>query len=144
MKKKYCIILQILLLLWFFLDMTGIYFSNTYLVTRSYKDDGIFFLIYLAAMLLFIFMEKIGKWAVLVWTSLWFIIQFLCHECYTIFGNGIMGTMEKKIEYFSGAVKWLEVEGRYIPDVYHTILHIFILMVVITSAVYIRNSKKQV
>ena len=46
MKKRYCIIPQILLLFWFFLDMTGIYFRNTYLVTRSYKDDGIFFLIY--------------------------------------------------------------------------------------------------
>ena len=44
MKKRYCIIPQILLLFWFFLDMTGIYFRNTYLVTRSYKDDGIFFL----------------------------------------------------------------------------------------------------
>ena len=144
MKKKYCVILQIVLLLWFFLDMIGVYFSNSYLVTRSYKDDGIFYLIYLATMILFIFKEKIGKWAVFVWTSLWFIIQFLCHEWYTIFGKGIMGTLEKKIEYFSGAVKWLEVEGRYIPDVYHTILHILILAVVITSAIYIRNSKKQV
>lgn len=144
MKKKYCVILQIVLLLWFFLDMIGVYFSDSYLVTRSYKDDGIFYLIYLAVMVLFIFKEKIGKWAVFVWTSLWFIIQFLCHEWYTIFGKGIMGTLEKKIEYFSGAVKWLEVEDRYIPDVYHTILHILILAVVITSAIYIRNSKKQV
>lgn len=144
MKKKYCVILQIVLLLWFFLDMIGVYFSDSYLVTRSYKDDGIFYLIYLAVMVLFIFKEKIGKWAVFAWTSLWFIIQFLCHEWYTIFGKGIMGTLEKKIEYFSGAVKWLEVEGRYIPDVYHTILHILILAVVITSAIYIRNSKKQV
>ena len=144
MKKKYCVILQIVLLLWFFLDMIGVYFSDSYLVTRSYKDDGIFYLIYLAVMVLFIFKEKIGKWAVFVWTSLWFIIQFLCHEWYTIFGKGIMGTLEKKIEFFSGAVKWLEVEGRYIPDVYHTILHILILAVVITSAIYISNSKKQV
>ena len=144
MKKKYCVILQIVLLLWFFLDMIGVYFSNSYLVTRSYKDDGIFYLIYLATMILLIFKEKIGKWAVFVWTSLWFIIQFLCHEWYTIFGKGIMGTLEKKIEYFSGAVKWLEIEGRYIPDVYHTILHVLILAVVITSAIYIRNSKKQV
>lgn len=144
MKKKYCVISQILLLLWFFLDMTGVYFSNTYLVTRSYKDDGIFFLIYLAAMILFIFKEKIGKWAVVVWTSLWFIIQFLCHEWYTIFGKGIMGSLEGKIRFFSGTIKWLEIDGRYIPDVYHTILHILILTVVITSAIYIRNPKKQV
>ncbi len=61
MKKKYCVILQIVLLLWFFLDMIGVYFSNSYLVTRSYKDDGIFYLIYLAAMILFIFKKKSGN-----------------------------------------------------------------------------------
>ncbi|MBR1663652.1 MAG: hypothetical protein IJ696_04915 [Ruminococcus sp.] len=144
MKKRYCIITQTLLLLWFFLDMTGVYFSNSYLVTRSYKDDGLFFLIYLAAMILFIFKEKIGKWAVWVWTSLWFVIQFLCHEWYTIFSKGVMGSLEDKIKYFSGAIKWIEIDGRYIPDVYHTILHILILAVVITTALYIRNSKKRV
>ena len=139
MKKRYCIITQTLLLLWFFLDMTGVYFSNSYLVTRSYKDDGLFFLIYLVAMILFIFKEKIGKWAVWVWTSLWFVIQFLCHEWYTIFSKGVMGSLEDKIKYFSGAIKWIEIDGRYIPDVYHTILHILILAVVITTALYIRN-----
>ena len=144
MKKRYCIITQTLLLLWFFLDMTGVYFSSSYLVTRSYKDDGLFFLIYSAVMILFIFKEKIGKWAVWVWTSLWFVIQFLCHEWYTIFSKGVMGSLEDKIKYFSGAVKWLEIDGRYIPDVYHTILHILILAVVITTALYIRNSKKRV
>ncbi len=144
MKKRYCIITQTLLLLWFFLDMTGVYFSNSYLVTRSYKDDGLFFLIYLATMILFIFKEKIGKWAVWVWTSLWFVIQFLCHEWYTIFSKGVMGSLEDKIKYFSGAIKWIEIDGRYIPDVYHTILHILILAVVITTALYIRNSKKRV
>ena len=55
-----------------------------------------------------------------------------------------MGSLEDKIKYFSGAIKWIEIDGRYIPDVYHTILHILILAVVITSAIYIRNSKKQV
>ena len=144
MKKRYCIITQTLLLLWFFLDMTGVYFSNSYLVTRSYKDDGLFFLIYLVAMILFIFKEKIGKWAVWVWTSLWFVIQFLCHEWYTIFSKGVMGSLEDKIKYFSGAIKWIEIDGRYIPDVYHTILHVLILAVVITTALYIRNSKKRV
>ena len=144
MKKRYCIITQTLLLLWFFLDMTGVYFSHSYLVTRSYKDDGLFFLIYLVAMILFIFKEKIGKWAVWVWTSLWFVIQFLCHEWYTIFSKGVMGSLEDKIKYFSGAIKWIEIDGRYIPDVYHTILHILILAVVITTALYIRNSKKRV
>lgn len=76
--------------------------------------------------------------------DLWFVIQFLCHEWYTIFSKGVMGSLEDKIKYFSGAIKWIEIDGRYIPDVYHTILHILILAVVITTALYIRNSKKRV
>ena len=130
-----------MLLIWFFLDMVGVYFKDSYLVTRSYKDDGLFFLIYLAAVLLFVFYEKAGKWVRLVWTSAWLVIQLLCHEWYTVFGRGVMGTLESKKQYFSGAVKWLEVEGRYIPDVYHTVLHILILAAVITTAVYIRKPK---
>lgn len=43
MKKKTFLICQILLLIWFFLDMTGVYFKDSYLVTRSYIDDGLFF-----------------------------------------------------------------------------------------------------
>lgn len=142
MKKKYCIVSQILLLLWFFLDMTGLHFGEIYLVTRSYKEDGIFFIIYLGTILLFIFKDNVGKWAVALWSVLWFITQFLCHEWYTIFGKGIMGTIEGKFKYFSYTLQWLEIDGRYIPDVYHTILHILILGVVITSIIYIRYTRK--
>ncbi len=95
------------------------------------------------ALIVLLALYFIVKWAVAVWTSIWFVVQFLCHEWYTIFGKGIMGSLEGKIKCFSGAIKWLEIDGRYIPDVYHSILHILILMVVITSAIYIRNSKKQ-
>ena len=34
MKKIYCMIAQVVLLLWFFLDMTGLYFGDKCLVTR--------------------------------------------------------------------------------------------------------------
>lgn len=61
MKKIYCMITQMLLLLWFFLDMIGLNLGDKCLVTRSYKEDGIFFLIYLVAVILFITKEKIGK-----------------------------------------------------------------------------------
>ncbi len=66
MKKIYCIVLQIVLLAWFFLDMTGFYFGGHCLVIQSYNDDGIFFLIYFAAVILFITQEKTGKWFVAI------------------------------------------------------------------------------
>ena len=59
MKKKYCMIPLTALLIWFFLDMTGLYFGENCLVTTSYKDDGIFFIIYFVIFLIFIFKEKI-------------------------------------------------------------------------------------
>ena len=143
--KKTCIAFQIILLVWFFLDMIGVYFGDKWLVTQSYKEDGVFFLFYLTAIILFIIKDQIGKWIVAVWTSIWFVIQFLCHEWYTIFNGGIMGSLEGKIKYFSETVQWIKIEGKYIPDIYHTVLHILILLVIITTFMFIKKTgnKKQ-
>jgi hypothetical protein len=138
MKKKTFLICQILLLIWFFLDMTGVYFKDSYLVTRSYIDDGLFFLIYLSTVVLFLIKDKIGKWAVLAWSVIWFIAQFMSHELVTITGNGY----ENKTHSFEGAGKWLETDGVYVPDVYHTVLHILILAVTVTGLVYVFGRKK--
>lgn len=139
MKKKMFLICQILLLIWFFLDMTGVYLKDGYLVTRSYIDDGLFFVIYLATVVLFIAKDKIGKWAVLGWSVIWFIAQFMSHELATITGNGY----ENKTHYFEGAIKWLEIDGVYVPDVYHTVLHILILAVIVTGSVYVFQKSKK-
>lgn len=131
-KRTLFLITQIILLIWFFLDMTGVYFDAGYLVTRSYKDDGVFFLIYLTTVILFIVKEKIGKWAVTVWSVIWFAAQFASHELVTLTGNGY----ENKSRYFEGSLKWLDIDGVYVPDVYHTVLHILLLVVVIGGTVY--------
>jgi len=145
MKKKHCIIAQIALLFWFFLDMTGVYLGDKCLVTRSYKEDGLFFLIYFAAVMLFVIKERIGKWLVIGWMSIWFAMQFMCHEWYTFFNGGFMGTLDGIIEYFSGTIQWLRVEGKYIPDLYHTVLHILLLSALILTVIYaIHNKRKTV
>lgn len=143
MHKKWCIIFQLVLLLWFFLDMTGFYLGDMCMVTRSYKEDGLFFLIYLLVVVLFIVKEKIGKWVAITWMAMWFAIQFISHEWYTIFNGGFMGTLEGKIQYFSGTMQWLKIEGKYIPDIYHTFLHIFILCALISTIIYVVKSKKK-
>lgn len=138
MPKKTCLIFQAILLIWFFLDMIGIYFGDgRCLVERSYADDGPFFLIYLACFVLFILKENIGKWMMAGWLVMWFLIQFLSHEWYTIFGCGIMGTLEGKIKYFSNTLHWTNNQDRYFPDVYHTILHILILLALFMNIFYI-------
>jgi len=138
MKKKYCMVANLLLLAWFFLDMVGIYFENTYLVTRSWKEDGIFMVIFVVALLLFLFKEKIGKYILVGWQSMWLIAQFISHEYYTILGGG-----EAKMRYFSGSVKLLSSENRYIPDLYHIVLHIFIVIALVSTILYVSNNKKK-
>lgn len=137
MKKMSVIIVCTLLLIWFFLDMIGLYFDNTYLVTQSYKDDGIFFIIYIITFLLFIFKEKIGKFFLNAWLIMWFITQFLSHWYFTITGSGL-----GKIEYFKGSIKLFESQTRYFPDVYHIVLHILILISIIFINIYIFKIKK--
>lgn len=138
MKKKYVIISCILLLAWFFLDMTGLSFGKEYLVSQSYKEDGIFFIIYLITFVLFCCKEKVGKHILNVWLIMWFITQFLSHWYFTITGGGL-----GKIEYFKGSIKLINSSTRYIPDFYHIILHIFIIISLIVLNLYMFNNSKK-
>ncbi|MCI6498504.1 hypothetical protein ACTNBM_01915 [Lachnospiraceae bacterium HCP1S3_C3] len=67
---------------------------------------------------------------------MWFITQFICHEWYTIFDRGFMGNLQDKIKYFSGTMQWIKIEGKYVPDIYHTLLHILILTALICTIIY--------
>lgn len=142
--KKYIVVLgQILLLLWFALDMTGVYFGEICLVTRSYTDDGIFFLIYLAVMALFIWKERIGKWLVSAWLTLWLIVQFMAHEWYSLFGKGFLGTAAGKIRYFANTLHVIDLDGRYVPDLYHIVLHVLIAIALVLTIAYIVTCKRR-
>ena len=138
MKKRFVTICSLILLLWFFLDMIGVYFGEKYLVTRSYIDDGLFFVIYLVALLLFVYKEKIGKYILNVWLFMWFIAQFFSHWWCTIMGNGF-----GMINYFKNSIKLFESTTKYIPDIYHIILHILILITLISLNMYLFKNRKQ-
>ena len=51
-----------------------------------------------------------------------------------------MGSLEGKIKYFSETVQWIKIEGKYIPDIYHTVLHILLLFVIITTFMFIKKT----
>jgi hypothetical protein len=136
-KRKYCLIANVILLAWFFLDMVGVYFKNNHLVTRSWRDDGIFFIIFLGALILFLLKENVGKYILIIWQSLWLLTQFISHEWYTIVGGG-----EEKIRFFEGSIKFIKSDLRYIPDVYHIVLHILILVALISTIIYSMKSKR--
>ncbi len=143
MKKKHCLIIQILLLLWFLLAMTGFSIGDQCLVTSAFEEDGGFFFAYLIAIVLFVVTEKFGKGLMIGWTSMWFVTQFICHEWYTLFDGGFMGSLEGKIEYFSGTIPLLQIQGKYIPDLYHTILHILILCTLTVTVIYTVKTEKK-
>ncbi len=137
MSKKQCLWANFALLAWFFLDMIGVYFGDTYLVTRSWKEDGIFFVIFVVALMIFIFKENIGKYMLAAWLTLWLITQFLSHELYTVIGGG-----ENKIRYFEGSIKLIKSDTLYIPDLYHIILHILIVIALLLTIRYIIKDKR--
>lgn len=139
MTKRYSIVANILLLAWFFLDMTGLYFRGNYLVTRSWREDGVFFVIFLLALLIFVFKEQVGKYILSIWLGIWLITQFLSHELFTIIGGG-----EGKIRYFENSIKLIDYKLRYIPDLYHIILHILIFIALLTTLKHCKQPKKKV
>ncbi len=137
MNKKISVISNLGLLLWFFLDMIGMSINNHVLVTRSYSDDGIFFIIYLILFICFVFKDKIGKYFLTVWLFMWFSTQFISHWYFTIFGPS-----KGKINYFSDTIKLIHSSNIYIPDLYHIILHILILTSLINMIIYCITSTK--
>lgn len=140
--KKSVLISNIILLFWYFLAMIGIKIGDKYLVEGSFKDEWIFMLIPIATFLLMLFTKKIGKILHLIWLEMWFVTQFLSHEWYTIFGNGFMGNIDNKIAYFKDCISLISIEGKYVPDMYHIILHILIIIAIIVTAKFSKNAVK--
>lgn len=122
MKQKFCIVSLLLLLFWFFLDMIGVSIDGNVLVSRAFKEDGLFFAIYAILLFAFLVRSKIGYYLLTVWLFLWFITQFFSHWYYTIFGPS-----DHKMSYFSDTIKLIDSSNIYIPDLYHIILHLLIL-----------------
>jgi len=129
-----------LLLIWFALDMTGFKIGGKYLVEKAFKDDGYWMCIYIACLILACFAGRVGKIVLLCQLSVWLIIQLLCHEWYLFFDNGPMGDAKDKIEFFRNTIKLFEIEGRYLPDLYHTILHVMIAWSIISVVKVLRRS----
>lgn len=142
-KKRWAIMANIILLAWFFLDLCGLRFGDKYLVKGSFQEDWLFMLIPTITFLLYVFTTKIGKYVHLVWLFMWFVTQFVSHEWYTIFGSGFMGTNEGKIEYFKDCIQIVSISERYVPDLYHVILHILIVIAFVSIIIVPNKLNKE-
>ena len=70
----------------------------------------------------------LGKWFLLGVLLFWFTVQFFCHWYYTIFGAS-----EKKLKGYNDCFKNTvhiipASKTKLIPDLYHMILHLLILL----------------
>ena len=84
--------------------------------------------LYSSGLFLYHFLPSAGKWILLAILILWFVVEFFCHWYYTVFGAGA-----KKIrgynECFRDTVRLFPMrEDRLIPDMYHIVLHLLILL----------------
>lgn len=137
MNKKICLVSNLCLLIWFFLDMVGISINGYVLVTRAYREDGVFFLIFLVLFIWYVFKDKIGKYFLTGWLFMWFLTQFLSHWYFTIFGPS-----QGKMIFFAETIKLIPSSSIYIPDLYHIILHILILISLINMIFFCISSNK--
>lgn len=77
--------------------------------------------------------QPAGKWILFGILVVWLIIQFMCHWNYTIFGAS-----ERKLQgyndCFRDSVRIFPMsDKRLIPDLYHIVLHILILINIVLS-----------
>lgn len=126
-------VFQIILWLWF-LGCVVTWRAGRYLLVEGMgirSAEFIMLCAYTAGMAVCLFFRPAGKWVLLGILILWFIVQFFCHWYYTIFG----ASPEKIRGYndcFRNTVRVFRMrEDRLIPDLYHIVLHVLILLNII-------------
>lgn len=123
------ILIQTALWIWF-LGCITTYRIGKYLLVEGMgikSAEFIMLCLYSFGLVSYYFFQPIGKWILLTILVFWFIVQFLCHWYYTIFGAS-----EKKLkgynDCFKDTIRIFPVsEKRLVPDLYHIILHVFIM-----------------
>ena len=123
------IAVSVLLWVWFLGAVFTWRFGKILLVEgMGIKSAECFMLaLFSAALGLYVLWEPAGRWVLPAVLAFWLVVQFFCHEYFTLFG----ASPEKLAGYnecFAGTVKLFPPkEDRLIPDLYHIILHLLIL-----------------
>lgn len=124
------VIFQAILWLWFLGCVITWRFGKVLLVEGMgiRSAEFVMLCLYSAGLLSFYLYRPVGKWILFAVLLFWFIVQFFCHWYYTIFGAS-----QKKLkgynECFCNTVHLIPMsEERLIPDLYHMILHLLIVL----------------
>ena len=124
------LLFQAALWIWFLGCVTTYRFGNILLVEGMGVKSAEFVMLcmYSAGLAADHFFPKAGRWILCAVLVFWFTVQFFCHWYYTIFGAS-----ERKLQGYNDCFKdtvrlFPMSETRLIPDLYHTLLHILILV----------------
>ncbi len=124
------LVAQLALWIWFFGCIKS-YKTSKWILSKGVGIKSAEFVVlclFTTGVVLYHAVYPVGKWFLLFVLSCWIIVQFFCHWYFTIFG-----VSEKKLkgynEGFSDTVRFIPAsDTKLIPDFYHTILHILILI----------------
>lgn len=127
------IICQAALWIWF-LGCTITYRIGKHLLVEGVGMKSAEFIVlclYSLGLIAFHCFHPIGKWILFGILLLWFIVQFMFHWYFTIFGAS-----EKKLQGYNDCFRdsiriFPMSDQRLIPDLYHIVLHILILINII-------------
>lgn len=127
------ILIQIALWTWFF-GCIVTYRIGKYLLVEGMgikSAEFIMFCLYSIGLVSYHFFQPAGKWVLLALLVFWFVVQFFCHWYYTIFGAS-----EKKLKGYNNCfretIRFFPMsDKRLVPDLYHIILHMLILVNII-------------
>lgn len=123
------ITIQAFLFIWF-LGCTTTYKLGSRLLVEGMgirSAEFIVLCLYGGGLVSFYCYRPVGKWVLFSILAFWFVVQFLCHWRYTIFGAS-RRKLDGYNECFRNTVRIFPMsDKRLIPDMYHIVLHVLIL-----------------
>lgn len=137
--KKIINVLVSVLFFWFTLDILGVKIGYFYLVESAIRDepiDIIWWVIFIICFIIFIVKDKIGKYVLLSFVSIWCFIQYSMYFSST-----------KRIESYNNFFKETHhiispSNNFLIKDTYHIFLDLFLFLVLTHLVTYIVKSKR--
>lgn len=126
-----------LLIFWFTLDITGFSLGKFNLVESPglQSVDTAWWAIFVVCAVIFLLKEKIGKYVLSMFLAAWAVLQYLSHWHYTLFGAS-----ERKLigynKFFENTYHIIPTSNSVlIPDLYHIVLHVLILILLVSIVV---------
>lgn len=133
----FSIFLQVALWIWFLGCTTTYRIGKNVLVEGMGIKSAEFatLCLYSIGLILCYLLPPAGKWILLAILILWFVVEFFCHWYFTIFGAS-----DRKLQGYNDCFRnTLRIfpmsKTRLIPDLYHIVQHLLILLNIIICLV---------